>query len=31
VGVGYEMDPTLEHGAVNWGETVRTHCMLDVG
>lgn len=29
-GIGYSMDQTEEHGAVNWGPTVRTHCILDV-
>lgn len=30
VGHVYEMDPTVPHGAVNWGETVRLHLMIDV-
>jgi hypothetical protein len=29
VGLAYQMDPTLEHGAVNWGSTLRLHLMLD--
>jgi hypothetical protein len=28
---GYWMDPTVVHGAVNWGETVRLHLVVDVG
>lgn len=28
---GYWMDPTEVHGAVNWGETVRLHLVVDVG
>lgn len=30
VGVAYEMDPTLVHGAVNWGTTIRLHLIVDV-
>jgi hypothetical protein len=30
VGVVYQMDPSLRHGAVNWGHEVRIHLMLDV-
>ncbi len=30
VGHWYEMDPTVIHGAVNWGSTVRVHLMIDV-
>lgn len=26
----YTMDPTVEHGAVNWGETLRVHLLIDV-
>lgn len=26
----YTMDPTLPHGAVNWGATVRLHLIVDV-
>lgn len=26
----YQMDPTVEHGAVNWGDTVRLHLIIDV-
>ena len=26
----YAMDPTIFHGAVNWGETLRLHLMVDV-
>ena len=26
----YEMDPTKPHGAVNWGDTIRLHLMIDV-
>ena len=26
----YRMDPAVPHGAVNWGETVRLHLMIDV-
>ena len=25
----YEMDPTVVHGAVNWGHTLRLHLMVD--
>lgn len=25
----YQMDPTEEHGAVNWGDTMRLHLMID--
>lgn len=31
VGKIYEMDPTEEHGAVNWGSETRLHLMIDVG
>jgi hypothetical protein len=31
VGAGYWMDPTESHGAVNWGETLRLHLVVDVG
>jgi hypothetical protein len=27
---GYVMDPTVEHGAVNWGTNPRMHLMVDV-
>jgi hypothetical protein len=30
LGVVYQMDPTKPHGAVNWGETIRLHLMIDV-
>jgi hypothetical protein len=30
VGVFYAMDPSLIHGAVNWGATTRIHLMLDL-
>ena len=30
VGKVYQMDPTQEHGAVNWGTTIRTHLILDM-
>ena len=30
VGYCYEMDPTVIHGAVNWGSAVRVHLMVDV-
>lgn len=30
VGVVYTMDPTKPHGAVNWGETIRLHLMIDI-
>jgi len=30
VGKIYRMDPAEPHGAVNWGETVRLHLMIDV-
>lgn len=30
VGQGYQMDPTVVHGAVNWGTEVRVHLMVDV-
>jgi hypothetical protein len=30
VGEVYRMDPTLLHGAVNWGPTPRVHLMLDL-
>lgn len=26
----YQMDPTQPHGAVNWGDTLRLHLMIDV-
>jgi len=29
-GMIYRMDPAEPHGAVNWGETVRLHLMIDV-
>lgn len=29
VGHVYEMDPTIVHGAVNWGPTTRVHLMVD--
>ena len=29
LGVVYEMDPTKPHGAVNWGDTVRLHLLID--
>ena len=29
VGLAYEMDPTIVHGAVNWGATTRLHLMID--
>jgi aspartyl/asparaginyl beta-hydroxylase (cupin superfamily) len=29
LGHWYEMDPTEIHGAVNWGDTVRVHLMVD--
>ena len=29
VGHVYEMDPTVEHGAVNWGTETRLHLMVD--
>lgn len=29
IGRLYEMDPTLEHGAVNWGTTPRLHVVID--
>lgn len=28
-GAVYAMDPTLEHGAVNWGTTRRLHLLID--
>lgn len=31
VGRLYMMNPTEFHGAVNWGDTVRLHLMVDVG
>lgn len=31
IGYGYWMDPTVEHGAVNWGTSTRLHLMVDVG
>jgi hypothetical protein len=31
IGGAYWMDPTEVHGAVNWGETVRLHLVVDVG
>lgn len=31
IGSGYWMDPTEVHGAVNWGETLRLHLVVDVG
>lgn len=30
LGSAYTMDPTLWHGAVNWGETLRVHVMIDL-
>jgi hypothetical protein len=30
IGRVYQLDPTLPHGAVNWGEDVRLHLMIDV-
>lgn len=30
-GLIYQMDPTVLHGAVNWGTEVRLHLMIDVG
>lgn len=30
LGVAYAMDPTVLHGAVNWGDTRRVHLMLDL-
>lgn len=30
VGKVYRMDPTEEHGAVNWGSETRLHLMIDV-
>lgn len=30
LGCLYEMDPTLVHGAVNWGAEVRLHLMVDI-
>lgn len=30
LGRTYEMDPTLTHGAVNWGSTVRLHLLVDI-
>ena len=30
VGRVYTMDPTQPHGAVNWGETIRLHLVIDV-
>jgi hypothetical protein len=29
IGGLYEMDPTVAHGAVNWGTTPRLHLMID--
>lgn len=29
-GQDYTLDPTVPHGAVNWGTTVRFHLMIDV-
>lgn len=29
-GMIYRMDPTQPHGAVNWGETIRLHLLIDV-
>lgn len=29
-GYVYEMDPAVEHGAVNWGELTRIHLLIDV-
>jgi len=29
VGLAYEMDPTIVHGAVNWGASTRLHLMID--
>ena len=29
VGVIYTMDPTEFHGAVNWGDTMRLHLLID--
>lgn len=28
-GQWYQMDPTHSHGAVNWGDTVRLHLLVD--
>ena len=30
VGHVYQMDPTVTHGAVNWGADLRTHLVVDV-
>lgn len=30
LGKTYRMDPTKPHGAVNWGDTLRLHLMIDV-
>ncbi len=30
VGRVYRLDPTIPHGAVNWGDTLRLHLMIDV-
>lgn len=30
VGSVYQMDPTEVHGAVNWGDTIRLHLLVDV-
>ena len=30
IGRAYTMDPSLFHGAVNWGSTVRLHLIVDV-
>ena len=30
VGRCYQMDPTETHGAVNWGESVRMHVIIDL-
>ena len=30
VGRGYQMDPAEEHGAVNWGSTLRVHLVIDL-
>ncbi len=30
LGRSYAMDPTKEHGAVNWGATVRLHLVVDI-
>jgi len=30
VGTVYEMDPTIRHGAVNWGDTLRLNLVVDI-